>query len=83
MNQQKPLHWLVRPRTIRGLWIGFGIVLFALVLADLFIKRYNWFGIDSTMGFYSWYGLLTCVAMVLLAKSLGLFLKRKDDYYDE
>jgi len=26
--------------------------------------------------------LITCVAMVIFAKGLGIFLKRKDTYYD-
>ena len=33
-------------------------------------------------GFYAWYGLGTCVAMVLFAKGLGVALKRRDDYYE-
>ncbi len=32
--------------------------------------------------FHAWYGLVTCVAMVLVAKGLALFLKRRDSYYD-
>ena len=75
-------HWLVRPATVRGLWIGFGVVLAALVLGDLLIHPYAGFVVDGTFGFYAWYGLGTCVAMVLFAKGLGLFLKRRDSYYD-
>ena len=40
------------------------------------------FGIDGTFGFYAWYGLGTCVAMVLFAKGLGVLLKRRDTYYE-
>ncbi|MCY4452637.1 MAG: hypothetical protein OXC01_11870 [Immundisolibacterales bacterium] len=78
----EPVHWLVRPRTVRGLWIGFGVVLAGLVLGDLLIHGHPGFGIDGTFGFYAWYGLGTCVAMVLFAKGLGVFLKRRDDYYE-
>jgi len=79
--QEKDLHWLVRPATIRKLWIGGGVVLAALVLADALIHPHALFGIDGTFGFYAWYGLVTCMAMVLVAKGLGVFLKRPDDYY--
>lgn len=78
-NQSK--HWLVRPRTIRGLWIGFGVILTGLVLGDLIIHPHAVFGIDATFGFYAWYGLTTCMAMVLVAKALGVLLKRGDDFY--
>ena len=77
----KSKHWLVRPRTIRGLWTGFAVVLTALVLADFFIHGHALFGVDGSFGFYAWYGLTTCMAMVLIAKVLGVFLKRGDDYY--
>lgn len=74
-------HWLVRPRTIRGLWIGFAVILTALVLGDFLIHGHAVFGVDGTFAFYAWYGLTTCMAMVLVAKALGVLLKRNDDYY--
>ena len=80
-TDEKQLHWLVRPSTIRKLWIGGGIVLAALVLADFAIHPHALFGLDGTFGFYAWYGLVTCMAMVLAAKGLGVFLKRPDDFY--
>ncbi len=76
-------HWLVRPRTIRGLWIGFGVILAGLVLGDFLIHGHPVFGVDGTFGFYAWYGLTTCMAMVLVAKALGVLLKRRDDYYHD
>ena len=77
------VHWLVRPGTVRGLWIGFAVVLAGLVLGDLLIHPHAGFGIDGTFGFYAWYGLGTCVAMVLFAKGLGVVLKRPDHWYKE
>lgn len=75
-------HWLCRPETIRKLWIG-GIALLAVVaLLDVVIHKHAYFGVDGTFGFYSWYGFLTCVAMVVFAKVLGIILKRGDDYYE-
>jgi hypothetical protein len=84
MSRQKESedYWLVRPRTIRGLWIAFIIVLAATVLADFFIDHHGKFGIDGTIGFYAWYGFLSCVCLVFAARALGVFLKRPADYYD-
>ena len=54
-----------------------------VALLDFTIKSYSHFGLDGTLFFYSWYGFATCVAMVVFAKLLGVFLKRKDSYYDD
>ena len=75
-------HWLVRPRTIRNLWIGSGVVLAITVLLQLVIPIKGHFGIDSYFGFFAAFGFFSCVAMVIAAKFLGIFLKRPDDYYD-
>ena len=75
-------HWLVRPDTIRKLWIGFAVVLGAVVLIDLAVVHHPHFGMDGTFGFGAWFGFFSCVALVLLAKGLGAILKRPDTYYD-
>ena len=75
-------HWLVRPTTRRWLWRG-GIALLATtVLAQLAVHLHASFGLDAVFGFYALYGFLSCVAMVAVAKLLGVLLKRPDDYYD-
>lgn len=81
MNNE-PEHWLVKASTIRRLSIVSLIILALTVVPDFFLPTYEHFGIDGTFGFYAWYGFITCTAMVFIAKLLGLFLKRKDDYYD-
>jgi len=83
-KKPKQLHWLVRPKTIKGLWVG-GIALLALVTwLGTTVHPHTKFGIEGTPTFYSWYGFVTCVGMVLFAKFvLGLVLTRKDTYYDD
>ncbi|MDH5182708.1 MAG: hypothetical protein OEX12_02340, partial [Gammaproteobacteria bacterium] len=71
MTQQ---HWLTRPETIRKLWIGLITVLTLTVIAGLFIDFHDHFGIESSIGFYAWYGFGTCVLMVVGAKLLGKIL---------
>jgi len=83
VTEHETKHWLLRPRTIRGLWIGFAVALALLVLADVLIHPQAVFGVDGTFAFYAWYGLLTCLAMVLFAKGLGVVLKRPDTFYDD
>jgi len=76
-------HWLVRPRTIRRLWIVFSAVLALVVILQFVIKVKGYFGIDGWSGFAALFGFLCCVAMVLMAKGLGLLLKRKETFYDD
>ena len=82
MNGKPDNHWLVRPATIRLLWIVFIAVLAVTVLLDLVIEHHPLFGLDGTFGFGAWFGFLSCVAMIVGAKALGVFLKRPDSYYD-
>ena len=76
-------HWLVRSRTIRWLWIGFSAVLALIVLLQLVIKVKGYFGVDGWIGFGAVFGFLSCVGMVLVAKGLGRFLKRDENYYGD
>ncbi len=76
-------HWLVRPATIRYLWIGSSVVLALTVLLQLVLKVKGYFGVDGWFGFGAVYGFGACVAMVLFAKALGVILKRPEDYYDD
>lgn len=73
--------WLVRPDSIRLLWRIFWVILALTVLAQLLFKVKGYFGIDGWIGFGAIFGFLSCLVMVLVAKFLGVFLKRSDDYY--
>lgn len=74
-------HWLVRPSTIRMLWWVFGVLLAGLVALQLVIKVKGYFGVDGWFGFGAAFGFLSCLAMVLVAKGLGVILKRPENYY--
>jgi len=83
VNGQKDDHWLSRPGTIRGLWIGFAVMLALTVLAQLVITVKGYFTVDGWIGFGAVFGFAACVAMVIVAKLLGMLLKRRDDYYED
>jgi len=83
MNDGQNDHWLARRETIRWLWRGGVAVLALLVLGDVWVHGHPSFRIDGTFGFYAWFGLISCAAMVIFAKLLGAFLKRRDTYYDD
>jgi hypothetical protein len=77
----EPEHWLRKPRTVRHLWIVFGVILTTTVAAQVRIHLHGTFGLEETFGFNAWYGLGTCILMVVGAKALGLIISRKDTYY--
>ena len=86
MSEQK--HWLYREENRKKLW-GIQFVILVLVLIpELFVHHHAHFEasgiqVDASFGFYAWYGFATCAAMVVVAKILGVLLKRKDTYYDD
>ncbi len=83
MNDDGGPHWLVRPTTIRLMWRWGIALLILLTLGDLSVHGHTYFTLDGTFAFYSWYGFVTCAAVVVFARGLGAFVKRRDTYYDD
>lgn len=82
------VHWLYRSDNLPRLWLIQLLILALAVVPEFFIHHHphfegQGFTLDGSFGFYAWYGFLACAGMVALAKILGIFLKRKDSYYDE
>ncbi|WP_281300204.1 MULTISPECIES: hypothetical protein [unclassified Iodidimonas] len=80
--QDEQPHWLVRPSTIRLLWVIFVAILAGTVVAQLFVKPHATFGIDGWLGFAAVFGFLSCAVMVVVAKLAGFVLKRGEDHYE-
>lgn len=76
-------HWLTRPATVRRLWQLFIAVLALTLLAELLVRHDVHFSVERLFGFNAAFGFLACAALIVLAKGLGVLLKRPDDYYDE
>ncbi|UCD67021.1 MAG: hypothetical protein JSW48_09040 [Betaproteobacteria bacterium] len=84
MNQPaRDDHWLTRPASIQQIWRVFYAVLALTVLAQLLTEIKGYFDIDGWFGFAGGFGFLSCAAMVLVAKALGVLLKQPDNYYDD
>jgi uncharacterized membrane protein YcjF (UPF0283 family) len=74
-------HWLDDPRNVQRLWRLFLAVLAIMVLVEFAVQLHPHFEVEALFGFHAWYGFLACAAMILVAKGLGLLLKRSDTYY--
>jgi hypothetical protein len=75
-------HWLVKPATIRLLWVVFIAILALLAALDLVVEHHPHFTLERTFAFGAWFGFAACVVLVLVAKALGVLFKRPDTYYD-
>ena len=76
-------HWLDDPRHAKLLWRLFLGVLVLTVAIGALIPLHPHFGIESSFGFYGWFGFIACAVMIVVAKGLGLLLKRPDTHYLE
>jgi hypothetical protein len=81
---KKEMYFFDKPEKIRLLKILFYISIALTVIVDFFITRkYIHFPWENIPGFYALFGLVACILIVVLAKTLGhQWLMRKEDYYD-
>lgn len=70
------------PKNIKRLLIIFFAALFALLIADFFIHKHAHFPWEAEPEFYAAYGFICYLLLIVLAKTLRLFIKRREDYYD-
>lgn len=88
MINDQDKHWLYRSTSLPKLWVIQVFILVIALVPEFFLHHHPNFQdqgilIDASVGFTAWYGFLSCATMVVAAKILGIFLKRKDSYYDE
>lgn len=82
-DPKKEFDWFDRPASRKFLWRILWIICGLALVAELFIDRHGYFGIDGMFAFYALLGFVGCTLMILSAKALALFLKRGEDYYGD
>jgi hypothetical protein len=65
------------------IWKTFIAVLVLTALAQFFIEVHPHFAVERFFAWNALYGFLACAVLILLAKGLGVLLKRRDDHYDD
>lgn len=63
------------------MWRTFIAILLLSVLAQLGVDAHPHFEMERLFGAYAIYGFVACAALILIARAIGLFLKRPDSYY--
>lgn len=72
-----------RPKVQRALWALLYGSCALTVLAGFVFKTKAPFEFASFFGFYAILGFASCAGLIILAKGLGMFLKKPGDYYDK
>jgi len=73
-----------KPINVKILFVCYYSSLAVLLLLDLFVEKHFHFPWEKRFGFYSVFGFVACVALVVAAKYiLRPFVKRPEDYYDK
>lgn len=75
-------YWLDNPRNVDRLAYALYAVCGLLFAADLFVVKHGPFAIEHIFGFYSIFGFVAYVALVVSAVALRYVLMRPEDYYD-
>ena len=75
-------YWLDEPRNVGKLYRGLWIICALLVSVDLLYTKHIEFPIERLVGFFGFYGFVSCVFLVLAAKQLRKIVGRGEDYYD-
>ena len=64
------------------IWVLFGLCLLVSG-ADLFYDKHGHYDFEHLPAFHSFYGFVSCVALVLAARVLRKLIMRDEDYYDD
>lgn len=83
VDMEEELSLFDHPKNVKRLLVGFFSCVALLLAVDLFFHKHAIFPWEAAFGFYSVYGFVACVVLVLVAKYiLRPLVMRKEDYYD-
>ena len=83
MTEPEKTHIFDNPRNVQRVIYALFAACGLSVIAEFFINFHPEHPWESIFSFYSLYGFIMCVALVLGAKMLRVIIMRKEDYYDE
>lgn len=81
MSKPDKEYWLDKSHNIKKLIYALYLVCATLIILDFFYEKHGHFEFEHWLGFYAWYGFLSYVGLIFLAKGLRRLLKRNEDYY--
>ena len=79
----KTLCWFTKTEHANKIFLGLAVLCFALFLTDFIYQKHGHFHIEEIPGFYGAYGFFMFTALILVAKTLRLLIKRPENYYGD
>ncbi|MEA3292380.1 MAG: hypothetical protein U9Q71_08805 [Pseudomonadota bacterium] len=76
-------HLFDNPQNLKRLLRVFYVFCVLLLGLDLVIHRHVSHPAEALFGFYAWFGFAACVALVIVAKWMRIFLIRNEHYYED
>lgn len=77
------LTWVDRPGSAMKLvWVLAGLCAL-LVLADFTYDKHGQFAVEHYPGFFGAYGFVMFTGLILAARALRFFIRRREDYYGD
>ncbi|PIE71259.1 MAG: hypothetical protein CSA22_04155 [Deltaproteobacteria bacterium] len=70
-------------KTVSTFLKGFYGSLVVLLGADFFIHKHDHICLGNAYEFYAFYGFISCVMLIFIAKGLRHLIKRDETYYDQ
>ena len=83
MSDKEQRHIFDNPRNVKRVIYALYTVCALSLVADFFVHRHVDHPWEALFGFYSLYGFVACVILVLVAKEMRKIIMRKEDYYDD
>jgi hypothetical protein len=81
-NRSERPRWLDRKENVTKVYWSVWAVCGLLLLAQPLVHMHGYFAAEGWFGFHGFFGFVACVALVLAAKGLRVFLKRSENYYE-
>jgi len=75
-------YWLDQPKNVNKIVYLLYVVCAALLIVEFFYHKHGHFAFEQWFGFYAWFGFIAYISIVMSAKLLRKFIKRKENYYD-
>lgn len=80
----KKTYWLEDKKNVDKIWYALiGLCAISVIIDFFYHKHVKYTVEDLIPGMYGWFGLASCVALVMGAKILRMIVNRREDYYDE
>ena len=81
-SQKKEVNFFDKKKNVSNFLKVFYLSLFILLGADFFIHKHDHIGIGNAPEFYAFYGFISCVMLIFIAKVLRILIRRDENYYD-